>query len=648
MVVSGGGLLVLFALLLIFCYLLWAVLPLFRAPAVGAATTLASYQAPPASSCVVPPLSFVPPASRDDELQANGALFILAAGATSGWAWAIDCAGRGLARPLNGARAPDPVALLAQPTHVARASGGQPLYWLTDASGQGTLARVDSAADGAPVWGQPFGGVQVIDPARRPLRRTAQAYPDAERAVAAAQLADGQVVVLHYSTAAGTVTVQRQPLTPPGQEVDRLLLSPDGRLLYLLSGSLLSLWRLDETGAWLRQRVALAPAGPLSLFMLPVEGALLVRDGAGHLSLWFDTARDTGPQLTPILTYAVTLDAGARLLAPARRGGFAVLDAGGRLTFFSTRDGHPRGHLTLPGFARPDAGAFAGKPQADGRGGVLAGTLSADEGTAPDAAGGGASHNPAAAPASLAALSPQGDALVSADPDAWRVWALSPGSPELGRRTLTQKIWYPGYPAPAWVWQSTPAGDSFAAGKYSLVPLAVGTLKAAACAMLFATPLALAAAMYSAWFMSAGLRRWVKPAMEIMGAVPSVIVGVIAGLWLVPHLATALGGLVLLPLLILAAAYLAGRLPPRWRRRWPAGLECLCLLPLIALVLWGCFTLTPPLERLLFGMPLSQALGEHYNPLNALVVGIAMGFALIPLLFTLAEEALFGVPTRLI
>lgn len=50
----------------------------------------------------------------------------------------------------------------------------------------------------------------------------------------------------------------------------------------------------------------------------------------------------------------------------------------------------------------------------------------------------------------------------------------------------------------------------------------------------------------------------------------------------------------------------------------------------------------------MFGMPLSQTLGEHYNPLNAQVVGIAMGFALIPLMFTLAEEALFGVPARLI
>lgn len=58
-VVSGGGLLVLLALLLIFCYLLWVVLPLFRAPAVGVVTDLAAYSAPAAS--VKPPLSLAAP-----------------------------------------------------------------------------------------------------------------------------------------------------------------------------------------------------------------------------------------------------------------------------------------------------------------------------------------------------------------------------------------------------------------------------------------------------------------------------------------------------------------------------------------------------------------------------------------------------------
>ncbi|WP_406705272.1 hypothetical protein [Sodalis sp.] len=369
--------LVLLALLLIFCYLLWVVLPLFRAPAVGVVTDLAAYSAPAAN--VVPPLSLaapelpsaarvplaaaqaspsaarvaptaapvlpsgVPPSSsppsawsRDD---AESALLTLGIDANAGWAWAIDRAGQGITRSVNGAQDAAPVPLLAQPTLVAAASGGQPLYWLTDALGQGVLAHVDSAAGGAPVWLLPFGGAQTIDPARRPLRRIALAYSDADRAVAAAQLADGSVVVLNYtsnssaapnssatptptlsvtsalnlttSAAVGAGAVQCLYLTSPGQEVDRLLLSPDGHLLYVLSSSQLSIWRLDAGGARLRQQVALAAAGPLSLFILPAEGALLVRNGAGQLSLWFDVAGDTGPRLTPIFTYNVTLDAGA-------------------------------------------------------------------------------------------------------------------------------------------------------------------------------------------------------------------------------------------------------------------------------------------------------------------------------------------------
>ncbi|WP_148297116.1 hypothetical protein [Candidatus Sodalis pierantonius] len=69
--------------------------------------------------------------------------------------------------------------------------------------------------------------------------------------------------------------MQRLYLTSPGQEVDRLLLSPDGHLLYVLSGSQLSIWRLDAGGARLRQQVALATAGPLSLFILAGGGRVV-------------------------------------------------------------------------------------------------------------------------------------------------------------------------------------------------------------------------------------------------------------------------------------------------------------------------------------------------------------------------------------
>jgi phosphate transport system permease protein len=44
---------------------------------------------------------------------------------------------------------------------------------------------------------------------------------------------------------------------------------------------------------------------------------------------------------------------------------------------------------------------------------------------------------------------------------------------------------------------------------------------------------------------------------------------------------------------------------------------------------------------------LSRETGIGYDQRNALVVGIAMGFAVIPTLFSIAEDALFGVPRAL-
>ena len=41
---------------------------------------------------------------------------------------------------------------------------------------------------------------------------------------------------------------------------------------------------------------------------------------------------------------------------------------------------------------------------------------------------------------------------------------------------------------------------------------------------------------------------------------------------------------------------------------------------------------------------LTDELGITYDQRNSLVVGIAMGFAVIPIIFTICEDAVFGVP----
>jgi phosphate transport system permease protein len=61
--------------------------------------------------------------------------------------------------------------------------------------------------------------------------------------------------------------------------------------------------------------------------------------------------------------------------------------------------------------------------------------------------------------------------------------------------------------------------------KYSLIPLLAGTLKVTIIAVLFAIPLAVLAALYTAEFASSWMRETVKPAIELLAGIPSVVVG---------------------------------------------------------------------------------------------------------------------------
>jgi len=206
------------------------------------------------------------------------------------------------------------------------------------------------------------------------------------------------------------------------------------------------------------------------------------------------------------------------------------------------------------------------------------------------------------------------------------------------------------------VWEAAPLLLSEELGSLSmLTPLAWGTLKAALMALLFALPLALGAAAYSAFFMSPRLRSRIKPTLEMMEAIPGVVVGFIAGMVLAPwverHLASTLVVLLWLPLSAGLSGLLWHLATRRWQRRLPLSWAALWLIPwLIAmfiLALW----LTPLAEQALWGGDLRHylydAFGLDYVTRNALIVGLAMGFAVIPSVYSLAEDALNEVPRPL-
>jgi phosphate transport system permease protein len=227
--------------------------------------------------------------------------------------------------------------------------------------------------------------------------------------------------------------------------------------------------------------------------------------------------------------------------------------------------------------------------------------------------------------------------------------------PEISFRTLFLPVWYEGYAAPRWVWQSTGGSDTFEP-KLSLWPLIFGTLKATFYAMLFSVPLALLAAIYVSQLAPSWLQSVVKPTIELMAAVPSVVVGFLAALWLAPRLEAALVAVLLaaigLPLVVVLA--LAGwrLVPARLRRRLHGGAELLVLLVAGGVVAAVVAALAGPVEARFFGGDFQRYLftewGLRYDQRNAIVVGLGLGFAVIPVIFTIAEDACSAVPRALV
>jgi phosphate transport system permease protein len=252
-------------------------------------------------------------------------------------------------------------------------------------------------------------------------------------------------------------------------------------------------------------------------------------------------------------------------------------------------------------------------------------------------------------------FAPKSDALlVSDERGALAQWRLDNPHPEITLRTVFGKVWYEGYSQPAYVWQSTGGTDDFEA-KLSLTPLLYGTLKGTFYALLFAVPLALLAAVYVSEFMHPTVKAYVKPVVEIMAALPSVVLGFLAGLWLAPVVERIVPGLFLLPLVltafILAACLLWRTVPISVRGRFKTGTEVFLLIPVVVLAIWASFALGGLVEMTLLGGNyrgwLLSALGLTYDQRNSLVVGLAMGFAVIPIIFTIAEDSLANVPQHL-
>ena len=248
-------------------------------------------------------------------------------------------------------------------------------------------------------------------------------------------------------------------------------------------------------------------------------------------------------------------------------------------------------------------------------------------------------------------FAPRDNALLLIDDRQIHLWSFDVRHPEITLTTLFGKVWYESYQQPALVWQSSSGTDDFEP-KLSLVPLIFGTFKGTLYAMLLVLPLAIAGAVYINQFASSRFRSIIKPTIEIVASLPSVVIGFLAALWLAPFLQnfllTFFISLTTVPLLFFIALSV-------WRvlqfinKKVGDGYEFAVLLPVMVCGFVIAYYLTAPLEQLFFaGDFLSWLYGQTpYDQRNSIVIAFALGFAVIPIVFSLTDDSLSSVPKQL-
>ena len=458
----------------------------------------------------------------------------------------------------------------------------------------------------------------LVDDSFAPIRLiTGQSVEDETTIVTVSSDADVRILGLSVESSfleeETSVSIERSALNFEGKTISQVAVDVDQRNLYVLfSDGTLELYDVtDKTAPSLIDRVKAASGDAKVTTFEFLSGGLsiIIGDNVGNLSQWFPVRdKDNIYSLVRIREFAPMEGSVNTIAAEYDRKGFAVGDSAGNFAMY---------HATAE--QRVYFGA---------RDGSVASSMS---------------------------MSPRADAVIFSLSDRKiGIFEVYNEHPEVSFSGLWNSVWYESRQEPLFIWQSSASNNDFEP-KFSLTPLAYGTLKATFYSMLFAIPLAVLGAIYTAYFMTPRMRAVVKPSLEIMAALPTVILGFLAGLWLAPLLEKKLPGftlaLLVMPLLVILAAYLLNRIPESWKRFNLEGWEALFLVPVLCLAAWLSLIMGDFIQVTFFNGSLthwmSTEMGITYDQRNSLVVGMAIGFAVIPTIFSISEDAVFGVPRSL-
>ena len=514
-----------------------------------------------------------------------------------------------------------PLPAGTQVTSIGEDQPGNPVVVLGLSNGQALVFRhsyrvtyPDNKKTITPAIEYPYGETPTtLDPQGRALDHVNLSVNDSTLVLAGSSGAQLNVLSMareeNMMTGEVTNSETRIDLPQMTEQVKALYVDPRQQWLYVVNGrAQADVFSLRDKSLNGRYKLADDATTEITASTQLVGGiSMIFGDSKGGLSQWFMARDPDGEQrFKHIRSFQMGTSPIVEITAEQRRKGFLALDAAGEIGVF-----HSTAHRTL-----------LVEKIAEGPG--------------------------------IMALSPRANRIIVEEGGKLLPLTLKNPHPEVSWSALWSKVWYENYDEPKYVWQSTAANTDFEP-KMSLAPLTFGTLKAAFYAMLLAAPLAVAAAIYTAYFMAPSLRRKVKPVIELMEAMPTVILGFFAGLFLAPYVEGHLPGifslLMLMPIGILVAGFTWSRLPESIRLRVPDGWESMILIPVILFVGWLSLYMSPYMEAWFFGgdmrLWISHDLGITYDQRNALVVGLAMGFAVIPNIYSIAEDAVFSVPRGL-
>lgn len=437
------------------------------------------------------------------------------------------------------------------------------------------------------------------------------------------QLVDDELVIAAVNNNELTLTKYKNtetgfPLSKPSKisvlssvVAEHVFLGPRNQWIYLIdkngSVDVLSIKSLKGVTRLYEGSLAISDSKMTAVTPLLGRYSLVVGDDKGQLVQWSALVSANETRMVPVRSFNVG-ESVAQLITEPRRKGFLSLSENGTLALM-----YPTSGRLLDSHA---SGIKPGLPMA---------------------------------------VSPRSNLLIAAKADGRaQTFGLDNKHPEISWSALWGKVWYEGYDEPIYSWQSSSADNDFEP-KFSLAPLAFGTIKAAFYALLFAVPIAVMGAIYTAYFMAPSMRAIVKPGIEIMAALPTVILGFLGGLWLAPiieaNLSSVLSIFVFLPVVLFLFALAWSSLPDKLIKA-TSGWYGLIVTPLILLSVYLAFALGPFFENVFFDGDsrawFLEVMGLNYDQRNALVVGIIMGLAVIPTIFSISEDAVFAVPSHLI